>query len=349
MNYRNFDVWQFVEDRYFVDWVLNPDIHSREFWESFLSEHPEKVQDVMLAKEMVSGMKYKREPEMEGAAYVALFERVLASKRKIKFSNSQRRKSVMLMNVYKYAAAAVFLVGIFAIWNVFHPFSKKETLTLKTVECPVGSHVTTLLSDGTRVKLNSGSKISFKESFTNDSARIVNLEGEAYFDVTKDASRPFIVKSNYIETRVLGTSFNIRAYPQDGEVSVAVAEGKVKVNSTKQVKEEAFEYVVLPMQESVYHVATAHSEQRRLKDESVFDWMNWKLVCKDESLSEILKKLERWYGIQFRMKDPIDMTETFTGVFENESAIVILEALESQRALRFEVKSNREILIYKYN
>jgi ferric-dicitrate binding protein FerR (iron transport regulator) len=148
-----------------------------------------------------------------------------------------------------------------------------------------------VLEDGTEVYMNTGSKIIFPNHFKSDS-RIVEVEGEAYFKVTKDPNRPFIVKTTSFSTRVLGTEFNIRAYPQ-GESSVTLVTGKVLVTPGEN---EANQVTLSPGQN-----ATCSGGQLLVKDVDVENYIAWKdgyFFFEEASLEDIMAEISRWYNVR---------------------------------------------------
>ena len=130
---------------------------------------------------------------------------------------------------------------------------------------------TLTLSDGTRVYLNAESRLKYPVVFRG-TERVVELSGEAYFKVSKDALRPFVVKMNGVNVRVLGTSFNVRSYADEGQVVTTLVEGKVKVNDQDIVEQ----YVA---------------------------WQEGTFVFRNERLENIMKTLGRWYGVEFHFID----------------------------------------------
>ncbi len=345
MSYKTFDSWQLAQDQYFVDWVLHPDVHSQQFWESFLQENPGKIQDIMMAKELVGGLHHEATSELGGEDYVQLFERILATKRKKEQKVDGTFRLKISSGLLKYAAILALVFSVVLVW---YANERRTTprVVYKTVESPIGSHVTTRLSDGTRVKLNSGSKVRYQSSFEPNEPRVIFLEGEAFFEVTKDPTRPFQVISDYVVTEVLGTSFNVMAYPDDEVVAVAVAEGKVKVSGTEML-DSPFEHELLALQESRLNTATHQSEKRNLEDDATFSWVDWKLICQDETLEVILKRVERWYGVELEIGKEVNLQEKYTGVFDNDPLKVILEAFKSHGAFDYQVQADKKVKIYK--
>ncbi len=350
MSYKNFNAWEFARDPHFVEWVIRPNDYSRRFWEAFLSEHPEKAKDILLAKELVTSMDYEDTPTPKEEVYQDLFQRILESKRDHTGRTITREPKPRLAWL-KYAAT-IAMVGttLFFLGLYQNQIEKKPSIAteLVKIESPKGSQITTHLSDGTRVRLNGGSYISYHKPFMTDTSRTVFLVGEAYFEVSEDPSRPFRVASKFVQTEVLGTEFNIQAYPGEKEISVAVAKGKVKVTNTPESDTSPFEHTLVRLQESRFNVQANQSFKNELADESAFAWTKWKLIFEKEPLREVFKKLERWYGVSFEFGSGLDFSETYSGVFDNDPLQVVLKTFRTQRAFDYQVMKNQKVKIMKY-
>ena len=350
MKYKDFNYWELAEDAYFVNWVLRPNKHSDKFWEQFLADNPEKAEEVLLAREIVTNIRYVDKPKLSDTEYNDLFERIVGSNRSRRASGDLHIRKANYRWI-KYAAVVV-LVLVSAIlynqnWLISNQSqSDEEAIQMLTKESPEGSKLTTVLGDGSKVKLNAGSKIIYPKKFS-DTLRLVYLIGEAYFEVESDPAKPFRVKSGKVNTEVLGTSFNVRAYPDNSKISVAVAEGKVKVTNADAFTIK-FEHTLLPFQESEINIKNNQVVKRELQDDVIFAWTSWKLIFKEEPLSSMLKKLERWYGVDFELIGDIETSVTYSGSFDNDPLKVVLEALASQDELDYKIQGRKVLITSKY-
>lgn len=175
--------------------------------------------------------------------------------------------------------------------------SKEESAaqsTLKTnrLIIPVGKTYELNLADGTRVKLNSKSELIYPDNFS-EHTREVTLIGEAYFDVAKDASKPFIVKANGIDVKVLGTSFNVSCYDQQPTIETTLVEGKVAVVIPNQSEE-----IITPSQQLVFDKTKQTSATATVDTRIYTSWINDKLIFKNERIDVILTKLQYWYDFE---------------------------------------------------
>lgn len=237
------------------------------------------------------------------------------------------------------AASIVLLVGA----SLFIPYvaGKYAAVRTNTVRVPNGKTYKLTLSDGSSVRLNSGSTLVYPITF-KDSIRQVELIGEGYFDIAPDKAHPFIVKTDKINVRVLGTIFNLRAYPDDDNVETALLQGKIEVELPNVNKK----WVLNPLQklsvEGKSNPLIKLSAIRKLDREDKMDtetaWLQNILAFENESFGELAKKLERRYDVQIIFKDPRLKAQLISGVFEKETLEQSLDILTLTTPFTYEVK-----------
>lgn len=229
---------------------------------------------------------------------------------------------------YVYRAAAVILLLITCGTICFYEVNPLRTYTYATQES-IADYV---LQDGTKVRLNKNSSITFTETFCKKDRR-VDLTGEAYFEVTKDASKTFIVGTQGTETKVLGTQFNVQSDEEQGQVTIALVEGSVRFEA------DNCDVLLRPKEEIIYHVAT-HKHERQTTDlQFNTAWKEGRYLYQGITFGELLKKLEHIYGISIDMDYPEIETKKITTSFLTEKPIEeILSALEDE--LKFKYKTN---------
>ncbi|AKP51597.1 hypothetical protein CA2015_2176 [Cyclobacterium amurskyense] len=191
-----------------------------------------------------------------------------------------------------------------------------------------------ILSDGTNVWLNSSSKLSYINGFT-DSIREVFLEGEAYFEVTKDKGKPFIVHTGNLKTTVLGTSFNIRHYPTDAHPTLFLEEGKVMYEYLKTSNETN---VLLPGNGVKWD--SKKSEMVEFSDDPLH-WNAWKnniLLFDDLDFKTALEECERWYDVDFIIKGTPPTHWRFTGKFKNAYLKSVLQSMQYGKQFDFKIQ-----------
>lgn len=204
-----------------------------------------------------------------------------------------------------------------------------------TLQIPRGGEYHLILSDGTEVWLNSETELRYPDHFTGNS-REVELSGEAYFEVAKNASCPFYVKTTGMQVQVLGTSFNVRAYPGEQRRTTLV-EGRVAVGFGDQRIE------ILPGEQLI--LSENEAEVRQVNVAYYTAWREYRFAFDDQYLVEVLKNLERWYDVHFLIHDDEIKTMRFTGNLPKyEDIDKILEIIELATCVKFDI-NDRTIAI----
>lgn len=234
-----------------------------------------------------------------------------------------------------YSAAACVVVGFFmTLVLTNHPVVTEKNTIFTTSN---GQRKNITLSDGSEIMLNAGS--SFRLLGFNAENRTVSLSGEAFFKIAKDKKHPFIIKTGKIQTHVVGTSFNIRAYADETQISVAVSSGKV------QVEENNHSGKVLGRNMTANHIFNYNIGNGKCKlmvaDVSASKgWLNNQLFFNKATISEIAKTLERSYGVPIKIIGNKTSTGHYTVKFQNPDLNLILDQLSVLTGLTH--KSNRE-------
>lgn len=211
---------------------------------------------------------------------------------------------------------------------------KTKKPLLNTLIVAQGGEYSLVLSDGTRIFVNSMSKLVFPVRFSGDK-REISLEGEAYFEVAKDKSKPFIVTIKGIQVEVLGTSFNIRAYPDDDRSFTTLVEGKVKLNPTNQSSNNCF---LEPDQQAVYDPSSNGIVIQKVDAKQIVQWSTGRYFFNDQSLDEIMKTLSRWYDFNYRYEDEsLKMIRFEGGLNKYESIDPILDIITKTGKVKISV------------
>lgn len=195
-----------------------------------------------------------------------------------------------------------------------------EEIAYNELSVPVGKRYHIRLSDGTMVYINSGSRLRYPVNMHHANTRDVFLIGEGYFEVAKDSLRPFIVHANNeMEVKVLGTHFDVRAYPDDQLMKTSLAEGKVEVTLKSSPNRKA---VLMPGQAASWTKEGAVLEVASVNLDNEMAWIRNKLLFIDEPFAVVLKKIERSYGV--RVESNIQGLDTirFNGDFDIETETV---------------------------
>lgn len=225
----------------------------------------------------------------------------------------------------KLAVAAAILLAISLLtWLLVkqrtsprHP--QLAQIVTKSTEKKEQKHL--VLSDGTQVWLNAASELTYPPSF-DEKARIVYLTGEAYFDVKNAEKVPFLIHTGNVVTKVLGTAFNIRAYPDQHDIRVEVKRGKVQVTRANKVMA-----TLTPGQAVEIPSTEKAAELKPVKENEVAEWTSGKLHYRDQPLREILNDLERHYNVQIEVQDEALLTEVLNSTCDKNASIE--QALEN--------------------
>jgi len=230
-----------------------------------------------------------------------------------------------------------------------------------------GSKTNLLLPDGTTVWLNAGSRLVY-DSLYGSRFREVTLSGEAYFDVVKNANKPFIIHTGKINIRVLGTVFNVKSYPGEKTIETSLIKGSIEVTFTslpsKKIILKPNQKLVINKSETVSNTASNHvirasmpfisiQHLKRIGSDSTIaetGWMQNRLYFSDMSFHDLLKSMERKYGVSFKLSDVSLDTIHFTGSFQNETVPQALDALrltaeKSTEDFTYEMQGN-QVFIY---
>jgi transmembrane sensor len=273
----------------------------------------------------------------------------------------------------KWVVSSVFIFALILsfIW-VLKPVTKTpvpvatvpQEVKLKSAVTQNGVRKKLVLPDGTGVWLNAGSKLNY-ENVGKGATREVYLTGEAYFDVVKNPKRPFIIHTSAMDVRVLGTQFNVKAYPDDATVETSLIHGSVQV-FLKNAPGKS--YLLKPNQKLVLHKqkqdVAAPVDMRpntvlsvpkiSIKKLSYINgsshasetaWTYNLLSFKDEPFSEVAQKLERWFDVQIEFKKEHLKEVRLTGSFENETLQQAVAALQFSTSFQYKIE-NKKLLIF---
>lgn len=199
---------------------------------------------------------------------------------------------------------------------------------------PIGGEYRLTLSDGTKVFLNAASELKYPVEFMGD-RRVVDLDGEAYFEVHKDNQRPFVVRTKGEEVCVLGTSFNVNTYGDDGRIYTTLVNGSVRVLSVKNGQEK----VLTPGMQGVMNMQTGQLMVREVDVESYVAWREGRFVFRTMTLDLIMQQLQRWYDFEVFYQNLELKDYEFRGVIKRDMDLdKVLSVIKATTNVDFEVK-----------
>ncbi|MFD2583831.1 FecR family protein [Pedobacter vanadiisoli] len=244
------------------------------------------------------------------------------------------------------AVIAVVIAGILIYSREAIFFNKTGQLVLTQVITKATEVKTIILADGSTVKMNSGSSLKYPNHFTANT-RDVYLSGEAFFDVKKDPEHPFIVHTEQLAVKVLGTAFDVKAYQNDTFTETTLIRGKVSVT----IKNNAAQTFILKPNDK-FTLTGGKASMGQLSHFNDTDriletaWTNHELIYKNNSFDEVAKLFERWYGVKIAFKDPGLKTVKFTGHIDKETLTEALNVLKLIENFNYSIEG-KNVYIYR--
>ncbi|WP_186758594.1 FecR family protein [Echinicola salinicaeni] len=327
----------------FIEWVNNPTFESNEAWEKWCQIHPDKIQLLQHAKDLLHSMQLEEENSMglmdrEKLLDTLLVENSIYKKKRIQDHRDRLRRNTSYW--VRGIAASLLLMGVLILGKVMelheNGFDNRK-LTWVEKEVPRGMKKVFFLPDGTKVTLNAGSVLSYASNFETN--RSVKLQGQAYFEVQRDEEHPFSILSGEITTTVLGTSFDVKAYDDEEELHVAVMSGKVEVKSKKGLVS------YLEKGEVSYYSPDLPAMRKSGFDyEELIGWKDKIIKFNQSNYEQVFNTLSKWYDIDFKVDPALKLHGKYTAKFVNQSLPNVLIGLEHSSNLNFKIKG-RTVLV----
>jgi transmembrane sensor len=324
-----------------LSWIQGPDKNSgqvilKQYWNILKSV---EIPDDLLSQKRLDSIHHK--------INIHQSERFISGESRS--SSSNRR----YLRTFIYRAAVVLLIPVITLF-VYTLFFQPGFIATNEIASPPGSRIFLQLSDGTKVWLNHGSKMIYPQKFYGKTRKVM-LTGEGYFDVAHDMSKPFIVESDGLQVKAVGTAFNVKAYGNGSDFETTLESGKVWI----QKKSEEIGTKICSMFPGQHFVLNHNSNTCSLKCEEPFKYVAWKegkLVFDDDSLNKVTELLSQWYDVEIIIKDPKLNKLTFRAIFLDESLSQIIEMMQIVMPIRCveekRVKTNdgvymkKKIMIY---
>lgn len=281
--------------------------------------------------------------------------------------SAERRKPVYLQ-ILKIAAVVIpiFLLGGILSYYITGNKPKAENITYTEIRAPYGARTVIILPDGSTVWLNAGSKIKYMNIFNRDN-REIQLNGEAYFKVAKNAALPFDVKTGELSIQALGTEFNVKSYDDEDIIETTLIEGKISINQGRkrsgsiylQPHQQAF-YMkynknltvkdmnavretkpeVLKFRKGIIYIA------EKIDPQPIVAWKDNRLILKGEELSSLVIKLERKYDVKFIFGSEKLKAFRFSGTLENETLTQVLDVIKLSAPLEYKLQG-KTVMIFE--
>ncbi|MCK5369706.1 MAG: FecR family protein [Cyclobacteriaceae bacterium] len=277
------------------------------------------------------------------------FNRVLIQiqKEELEYINSEGENNRYKLKIGIRRIAAIitfFIVVSFGVyWYInLNPTEINEIHAREIIKNnPRGQKSTVFLPDGSNVILNSESSITYSSIFDNDK-REVRISGEAYFEVDHDNDRPFIVKTDYMDIRVLGTSFNVNAFKNTNGIKVSLVTGKVEVYENGKDLDSINKIILSPRQAISYNINKSSFDKiTRFNPEAEYGWKDGLIYFEKASFDEIISRLSNWYGVDFIIHGKPKKEWIYSGKFDNYALSNVLHALSFTGKFNYELEGKK--------
>lgn len=342
-DYSRFTIEDFAFDERFQHWVLHPDSEHRPFWEKYLTQHPQQTDKILAARQLVTQLAQAegqpQYPELARAIWQNVAQRTQPVRR-IGWTNRP---------VWRVAASIILVAGLGVagwLWQTRITNTETGQTVANTVQSGLIEEVNRTnkvlnihLSDSSVVSLSRDSRLTYPRTF-DAQQRVVHLTGEAFFEVTKNPKQPFLVYANETVTKVLGTSFRIKAYEGAANVTVAVRTGRVSVFAEKEFLQEPRQatgtpgrsqltgLVLTPNQQAVYAKAEAQLSKTLVEMPVVLSAPNQQpdphrrtatFEFENTPVREVFAVLEKAYGVDIVCDADLIAARSLTVSLEDES------------------------------
>lgn len=314
MNYSKFTTQDFLMDPSFVQWAREG--KNDEFWKTFIAKNPFKSEEIEQARLFVNAVKSFPSFELDAESQESLWERV-----EQKIEEETPEVTIPLWGRTWWVAACVLMIASWLGWETF----KKDNSNIVTYENLITATDTKKsdlieyvnntdkvlpvnLPDGSSVSLKNGSRLAYFKNRFGTAKREVYMSGEAFFEITKNPAKPFFVYANELVTKVLGTSFIVKAYPNDKHVNVSVKTGKVSVftqfeaeRSLKLHSNELDGVVLTPNQQITLDRQELRLSRTLIHQPQVLSAVDTEIQSfefDDVPVAEIFEKIEKAYGVE---------------------------------------------------
>lgn len=333
MDYSSFQIEDFLTDDSFIAYCYAESAEAIEKWENIAAQNPGIVQQINDARELCLLLGIK----VGAAEKAAALDRLKYALEEVTAEEEQPESRIVTMRNYlmrwvAVAAAILIMVGAFAVYQLnsnpsgaaLYSAANDHNYTL-IGQTKAGERKFINLPDGSTALLNGASSLKIATDY-NAHNRHLLLTGEAFFSVTKNKHKPFVVITGKTATTALGTSFKVESYPNEQVASVMLSTGKVKVECT-QADLQVADITLIPGQQASLFKGDKIFTQSNFNNHDLQNWINRKLTFKDADLAEISIKIKAMYGIAIAPVDKAGDGISFTGEFSGKDLNEVLEAI----------------------
>jgi len=338
-----------------------------------MAANPQKYDTIKRAKELyllLNGNNTATAFNKDAESFRAALEAHINEQTSVGNAAPKKMSRIRILLVASAVAASVLLVVMITRKNTVLPPARNTSLQFEAIQVSkTGERKSFQLPDGSKVMLNAGSDITIAKDFNNNT-REIYLQGEAFFDVVHNTEKPFIIHTASMDVKVLGTIFNVKAYPGDKVTETSLLKGSVEVTLNsgqhKKVILHPNEKIILPIAKEEEKevpgktIPAVQSAEEKYKiagltynpiDSTLVEvsWTENRLAFNDTGFEEVAAELERWYSVSISFEDDAVKQYRFTATFDRKNIIQVLDALQLTRPGQFEYKieSDNKIVIRK--
>lgn len=352
MDISKYTAQDFVLDPSFRKWVVNPDAETKIRWEKLLMKNPHQYKEAELAREIIMNLSIKNYV-LEDNEIIGVWENIRqnleidtihTSDYKVVPLNSRStlgkklNKPFIHLDIW-WRVAGIVILGLMFIYFFGPGDIEEDVITSEPISyieriTPPGVKSNLILSDGSKIILNSNSKLKFQKQF-DPKKREVFLEGEAFFDVAKDTLRPFSVNVGQFNAVVLGTSFNIKAY-NNSKMDIALVSGEVLIKNKEIESSPVF---LVPGQ--MAQITNGKLQVTNFDSEMILSWTMKLILFEETPMDEAIFLLENWYGVKIDISNRPKSRVTFSGKFQDETLKNVLLGLSYVAGFKFSIHQNQ--------
>jgi len=252
----------------------------------------------------------------------------------------EKSKSYKLVTLFQKVAAVLLLPLLFATlyFATKSPTQQTTDIAWHTIKTPAGQRSEIVLPDNTKVYLNSKTTLSYPLVF-NKHTRDVKLSGEAYFEVAENKEHPFIVNTGEIKVEVTGTEFKASNYPDENLTEIVLASGNVNLFQGEYSKNRNILGAMVPGEKATFYEKEGKVYFDKVDVEKYISWKDGVLMFRDDSMPEVVRRLNRWFNVDIRLTGKALENYVYTATFQDESLVQILNLLKMSAPIDNTIKS----------
>jgi len=283
---------------------------------------------------------YHKQDQTNNSQAIAAYDKLINRIKFAEVAQSQTRVQKLSFRINQFVKYAAILFFILSFGYLSYYFIDAESTNNEvcTISVPKGNKSEVILSDGSKIWLNNNSRLVYPKKF-NGNERRIELIGEAYFEIEKNEKVPFIVQTSDISIKVLGTKFNVSAYPNDKFIETTLISGKVMVQSNDNPE---LKTVLKPGESLTFDKINNQTAINEVDTEFYTYWMKGEFVFKDERFETLAKRIERIYNVEITFEDEALKGKTYTGDFRvDDNIYTILEIFKRSTTVPIEYTTDR--------